>query len=149
MPSRLLFAAVALAALTAFAPAPFPRPRRESNAIDLTSFQGTWRLVRQQVAQAGGTYHDTNIGVTHIRVVRDRWTFLNKGGTENASYFLKLDSVKKPCPLDFSGEVGGRVQMMGIIRRRGQTVEVLYRGGTNVRPESFEKPPQGYYLLTL
>jgi hypothetical protein len=39
--------------------------------------------------------------------------------------------------------------MMGLIRRQGDTLQILYRANATARPASFENPPMGFYLMTL
>jgi uncharacterized protein (TIGR03067 family) len=148
MTARLLIAVLALGSLTAFAPAPFPRARRDRDTLNLNTFQGLWRVVSMKQTQAGGQLNAINWHITHIQVEKDVWTFLQQGSKPNATYYLTLDTSRKPGTIDWHNARGGAVTMMGLIRRSGDTVEILYLASTN-RPGSFENPPQGYYLLTL
>jgi uncharacterized protein (TIGR03067 family) len=134
-----------LPCLTAFAPAPFPKPLHERTAIDLNHFQGTWKVVDHH-NWATGQKLRTPWSITRIRVQKDRWTLL-AGTTENASYRIELDPKKKPCTVDWRG-TRGEALWLGLIRRDGDTVEVLYFSATQ-RPGNFDNPPTGSYLITL
>jgi uncharacterized protein (TIGR03067 family) len=145
MRPRLLAALIALAGLTAFAPAPFPKPRQERTLIDLTRFQGTWKVIGHHNYPAGQKQR-AEWSITHIRIAKDRWTLL-EAARENATYRIGLDPKKKPCEVDWRSDQG-RILWMGIIRRDGDVVEVLYLSATQ-RPADFDKPPAGSYLITL
>jgi uncharacterized protein (TIGR03067 family) len=105
-----------------------------------------------QRIEAGGKKSEYKWQITHVGIEKDQWTFLMEQAgrkNRNASYFLTLNPAKQPCTLEFHAQRGGDVRMRGIIRRKGDTVEILYLGGSRVHPASFEAPPTGFYLLTL
>jgi uncharacterized protein (TIGR03067 family) len=145
---RLLIAVLTLVCLTAFAPAPFPRARRDRDHLDLNSVQGTWRVVSMQRSQGNRQYTTINWHISHIRIDRDEWTFLHQGNRPNALYYLSLDPGKKPGHINWHNRRGGPLSMAGLIRRNGEVIEILYLAST-IRPGSFEDPPANYYLLTL
>jgi len=104
-----------------------------------------------------GTAAPHKWNVTHVRVKDDRWTFLRNETVSNG-YAITIDNAKQPAALDFLpdgggkglGKVGGGGGTgKGIIRKKGDVVEVVYLFGGAPRPASFERPPAGYYLLTL
>jgi uncharacterized protein (TIGR03067 family) len=161
---RLLLAAVALAGLTAFAPAPFPRPRHDPTRIDLERLQGTWKVVSLVQTKAGGKRVPIRWGVlavcttqpppgvTHIRIRKDVWTYLERQPNgqmhENTSYRIAVDPAKKPCAIDFRYLTGPAAIALGIIRRQGEEVEVLWYPTTR-RPSSFDDPPLNHWIITL
>ena len=151
---RIVVALVAASALTAFAPAPIPRPRRGSEeGINLAKFQGEWRSLGLQVIGVNGEKSTINWGVTSIKVVGAQWTFMF-GDQKNAEYVLVIDGSKRPATIDFySGtkrEQSATPYMVGLIKREGNRVTILYFSTTaDKRATSFESPPQGWWLLTL
>jgi uncharacterized protein (TIGR03067 family) len=145
---HLLIVLVVLAGLTAFAPAPFPRPRRSSPTLDLNRLSARWKVAGMQRVAAQGKLVDHPWYITHILIQNGRWSFLDKTGRDVASYLLEVDPTKKPATITWLRNPGEVPTLVGIIRRKGKVVEILYLATTN-RPASFEKPPEGYYLLTL
>ena len=149
--------------LTAFAPAPLPRRARAEDryAIDLNSFRGTWAVVSMEIVRAGGPPHtklndwgeEVKSGTTGVRVEGNRFTYLGWSGT-GGSYRVAIDASRQPARIDWftdpnerQGEVPG---MLGLIRRDGDTVVILYYS-TNPerRPTKMEDPPEGWWILTL
>jgi uncharacterized protein (TIGR03067 family) len=140
---------LALAALTvlpAFAPAPFPRAREDRTKIDLERFQGMWKVVSLHQGHGAGRLRAINWTITHIRVQKDQWTLL-AAMRENATYRIELTPTRKPCLIDWRGPQGEAL-WLGLIRRDGEQVEVLY-GSSTSRPGGFKQPPSGSYLITL
>ena len=89
--------------------------------------------------------------VTHIRVVEDRWTFMS-GAVEGNTLNISIDPTRKPALLNFYKGPGQRERAygVGLIRRQGDAVEVLYRwGGEEGRPLDFEPPPDGFWTITM
>ena len=151
MHARLLLALLAPIGLLAFAPAPFPRKNRPATSIlDMNSLEGTWKVERVEQSVRGG-YNRSPSMITHIRIQGGNWTFMRgNGGTlrPTNSFRLALHPKRAPVWLDGMRGLGKSPSMIGIVRRAGDTVEVLYRfGGT--RPDSFERPPVGCWRLTL
>lgn len=158
MKTRLLvavFGLVVAGSLPAFAPAPFPRTsrRKEANEISVATFQGTWRVAGMMHTKKDGTHRPYTWSISHVRVDGKTWTFLDDKGTPSASYTITIDNSRKPAAyLDFwNGEpkIGEQPPGGGIIRRKGEVVEIIYVFGGRERPISFEQPPDGQYLLTL
>jgi uncharacterized protein (TIGR03067 family) len=154
---RVVTALLAVCVLTAFAPAPFPKPpRRGGEEINLQGFQGTWRSVKLEGIEQNGGKREIPWGIAAVRVQNDLWTFLNKGETENAKYRLVIDGTRKPPTIDFYSEgrggreQGGKPYMVGVMKRQGDIVQILYFStGPENRARSFDNPPVGWWLLTL
>jgi uncharacterized protein (TIGR03067 family) len=145
---------VGLACLTtAFAPAPFPRPRRgqAEGVISLPAFQGRWRVVSMKQCSADGNHRPYAWAVTHVRVKDDTWSFEYGNGTAATGYRITIDNAREPAHLDFwNTNVKEQTPPgMGVIRKRGRVVEIIYIFGGNNRPASFARPPEGQYLLVL
>lgn len=155
---RLAVALIATLGLTAFAPAPLPKPARRDagEQINLQSFQGTWRSVKLEQIEQGGGKREIPWNIAAVRIQDDLWTFINTGETENAKYWLLIEGTKRPPTIDFytqragQGNQAGKPYMVGILKRQGDTVYILYFS-TNPenRARSFENPPVGWWLLTL
>jgi uncharacterized protein (TIGR03067 family) len=151
--ARLAFSLLVLLAATAFAPAPFPRPQRGPKVDEITiqTFQGTWRVASMKRSRRDGNHTPHNWNITHIRVEKDSWTFL-ENGQRNASYTLTITNNQKPAALDFYHSADNRKEPapgQGIIRRKGDVVEIVYLFGNPKRATSFEQPPDNQWLLTL
>jgi uncharacterized protein (TIGR03067 family) len=147
---RLLIVLLVVTGLTAFAPAPFPRPKRDNDQmINLDRFQGTWKVISLETTGVGGRHTRINWSITHIRIAQDRWTFL-QNRIENTTYQIALDPGQKPCTIDYRwpGNQGGQPAMVGIIRRKGDRVDIVYLSGTN-RPRNLDDPPPNFWLLKL
>ena len=101
-----------------------------------------------------GTAAPHRWNVTHIHVKDGRWTFMHNENASNG-YSISIDTANRPAALDFLPDTGGKIMPKGggttgkgIIRRKGDVVEIVYLFGGAPRPVSFERPA-GYYLLTL
>jgi uncharacterized protein (TIGR03067 family) len=154
--TRSVLALIALFALTAFAPAPFPKPQRERNEIDMKSFQGTWDVVSMEIVRQGGRrqrLRDWGVdakGTNGVRIEGDCWTFLPP--TDDRSDFrISIDSSTKPALIDgFPLPGDDRAGITGLIRREGNKVTVLYYAThPDQRPKTFDNPPIGWAILTL
>ncbi len=147
---RLVIALVALAGLTAFAPAPFPRPGRPAGdgPLDLKALQGYW-IVEKAERTNNGTYAVVKDPVTHILVENDIWVFMQGRGTRSNEYRILVDAGKKPVWFTFRGKAQTSGGTNGLMTRRGEgRIQILYSWGSP-RPGSFETPPSGYWALTL
>jgi uncharacterized protein (TIGR03067 family) len=152
MKVRLAFSLLALG-LTAFAPAPLPRREREKrpDEINLTTFQGNWRVTKQLNLRADGNHLLMESSITHVRILKDRWTFMSKV-SEGATLSISLDPSKKPTWLNFYR--AGRkdhLRGVGLVRRHGRGVEVLYcwcDDGQD-RPLDFDPPRDGDWVISM
>lgn len=147
---RMALALVAALTLTAFAPAPFLPKKGPTAEITLESFQGKWRRVRTDVVAGDGSLKEDPPGsVTHVRIRGNLWTFL-PDDYAGANLKIAIDASKKPVQLTlYELKKPGTPYGVGLIRRQGRTVQVLYTwGGEASRPKSWEKLPVGYWLST-
>jgi uncharacterized protein (TIGR03067 family) len=155
MYTRVLFAAVAALGLTAFAPAPFPRPDRKD---DIKKLAGTWTVTRYELA--GAAMH-IGIGLK-VRIEGNKWSFLrvNAAGTlPSTSYTFALDPKKDPRLIDLTllavaGRPAGGNKLMGIYQfdrsdRKNKFQIVFNTFGINVRPAGFDGADRRAYLMIL
>jgi uncharacterized protein (TIGR03067 family) len=149
--NRIVVCLLALSAV-AFAPAPFPKASRPGppNEITVTTFQGTWRVTGMSRALRDGKHSPHKWDVTHIRIRDDEWTFMD-GDTPNTSYRITINNLQQPAGLDFYNRSGGNGEApgKGIIRRKGDVVEILYSFGNVSRAVSFDPPTVNHWILTL
>jgi hypothetical protein len=149
----LIIALVVLSGLTAFAPAPFPRMRRESNtAVSLTLLQGKWKRVSTELIGLRGEKRKEQF-TGYVRVEGKVWSFLETNGKVNTRYTVDIDGKRKPAFIDFySGTGRGIPFLFGLIRRDSDVVQVLFcyqADAQDDRARSFDRPPPGWRLLTL
>src|ERR1700722_14820874 len=116
MRMRLVVALVAAIALPAFAPAPFPKPKKD----DQKSLAGTWSVVRYE--RAGNPVRAA--GSLKVQIEGDKWMFLNVnagGAKPSTTYTITLDSKKDPASIDLTMsdarvKMAGGNKLMGIYR---------------------------------
>jgi hypothetical protein len=133
---------VALAAVpvAGFAPAPFPRPRRDEACSDIDRFQGTWQVVGYRVWTNGVKQARTS-WATSVAVNGNQWTLVWRHWYL-ASHQIKIDSSKgrtrkQPCRIEGLSPAGnGEVIWRGLIRRAGDKVEIIL--SRKQRPEAFD-----------
>jgi uncharacterized protein (TIGR03067 family) len=157
--TRTLLALIALFALTAFAPAPFPKAARRGGGgdeISVAHFQGYWKLVRMEtIEQAGGRSEWKDWGIAGVRVKGDVWTYIETNQKENASYSLAIPEKKGPSSIDWHSvgprREGERPSMLGLIKRDGDTVQIIAYSGVqpDQRPKRWDEPPIGWWQMTL
>jgi uncharacterized protein (TIGR03067 family) len=148
---RFAVALLAVVALTAFAPAPLPKqPRRPGDATTLESCQGTWRVDRFEIVDDQGRLTKTPWGVSHFRIRGDRWTLLNNNAVIADVYRLAVDASKSPTHVDWLPRGQGRaaVEYVGIVKRRGDRLQITFINGSTNRPTNFENMPAGTCLVT-
>jgi uncharacterized protein (TIGR03067 family) len=151
MTVRLTFAFAVLLGLTAFAPAPLPRAdRRGRSEITLDTFQGNWRVTNMETSRANGQHTPYQWNVTHILIEKDRWSFV-AGNAQVNSLYISVDGSKKPAHLNFYDRQGQKqaISGVGLIRKHGAGVQVLYRWGSEQnRPLTFEGA-DGPWIITM
>jgi uncharacterized protein (TIGR03067 family) len=157
--TRAALALIALLALTAFAPAPFPKAARRGtggDSISLRHFQGKWNHVRIEMIEPNGKRREWKNGsITAVRVKGDQWAYLEPNDRVNTTYTIAVGEARGPAAIDwFSPGVNGQQVppfMLGLIKREGDTVQILGRMGVKVedRPRRFEDAPEGWWLMTL
>ena len=147
MSARLLLALLAVVAMTAFAPAPFPKKGR-GEELNLQTLQGYWKVEKCEKTTNAG-YGVVTDPVTHIHVEGDTWTFMQGKGARTNVYTVIVDPTHKPVWLTFRNKNQASGGTQGLIARLGTgRVKILYQWG-GARPTGFEKPPSGYWALTL
>jgi uncharacterized protein (TIGR03067 family) len=154
--NRVIVALVALVGLTAFAPAPLPRPPllARGDHISLRHFQGKWHQVRIENIEPNGERKEwKNANVVAVRVKGDQWIYLGPNDRVNATYTLTVQEARGPAAIDwYSGGNKGQLPfMLGLIKRDGDTIQVLGKMGPlpGERPKRFEGAPAGWWLMTL
>jgi uncharacterized protein (TIGR03067 family) len=136
-----------------FAPAPLPRP---SPSINLTSFQGRWKVVRMEITLPNGGLREWEWDVKTIRVRNGQMAYLRENAKDATAdeFPIALSPGKGLVAIDWwlpGQKPDGSPRMVGVMRRRGDTIQVLYKPGTRLadRPTQFERPPAGWYLKTI
>jgi uncharacterized protein (TIGR03067 family) len=144
-----LFAVLSLA----FAPAPFPKP---SISINLASFQGRWKVVRIEVTLPNGGVRKWDWDIRTIRVRDNHMAYLrgNASDAKADEFPIAMSPGKELAAIDWwlpGQKPDGSPKMVGLMRRRGDTIHILYKPGTGLadRPKQFENPPEGWYLKTI
>ena len=148
---RLALALLALVGPAAFAPAPFPRAerRRQSDEITLESFTGRWRVQRMQTSRGSGRHEDYNWATTHIVVANGRWEFRTSDRVGNG-FPISVTPAGRESRLNFLLDNDRtRVQGVGLIRRHGPGVQVIYTWGGEDRRPTFQPPHEGGWIITL
>jgi len=129
MISRLAIGLVALISLTAFAPAPLPRPpKKPAQAPLLQQLQGTWQMVGTERLLNGGR-RITSKTTAKIRIEKNRWSYVyDNGGKERVgvTYNISLDPSRTPAWFDLSREGNPQPQMKGVIGLDGDTLRFCY-----------------------
>jgi hypothetical protein len=147
--TRVLFALLAFIALTAFAPAPWPR--RDAKVRDSIAHKdviGNYRALELFQTNNGNVNRGNPgaNGITHIVITQTQWSF-NKGPGAT-TYDLQIDSSKKPAEINFLYTNQKEPYGRGIIRREGNKLRIIYKWGAQ-RPPSFENPGAGFWDLTI
>jgi hypothetical protein len=134
--------ALLVSMLPAFAPAPLPRRQAASPAdeFSLSHFQGYWEFTR----------FDETSQVKGARVEGDRWTYVNRDGTDNAVYTLVVGKGRGPLPIDWHTSKDQPPYFLGLVQRDGDTVHVIYRVGVRAqdRPAAIAGA-KGWLVMTL
>jgi uncharacterized protein (TIGR03067 family) len=148
---RVPLVLLAIPLLTAFAPTPFlPRKKARGEGVSLTALQGKWRRAKIEI-ENGGVRREESVGkVTHVRITDDNWTFL-PDDYEGARLKLAVDTSKSPARFNlYKPGAPGVLYGVGLIRRQGAAVQILYTwGGEARRPASFDRIPPGAWLCTM
>jgi uncharacterized protein (TIGR03067 family) len=146
--SRVLVSLVVLVAVTAFAPAPFPRlERKRVETIDLAALRGLWRAVSIEEVQPDGSLKGIPWRVRHVRIEEDRWAF----GSEisPAALRISLDRTHRPIVIDLLTSAQNTA-MAGVLKLEGDRLLMLYTfHGPSKRPTDFARKPAGTRLMTL
>ena len=112
---RLGLALLLLIGPLAFAPAPLPRNARRgpSEEINLTNFQGSWRMTKRLTLHPKGKQSPSASSSTHVRVVDDRWSFMTNEKVGN-TLVISIDPTKDPVQLNFYRQGGQKGALFGV-----------------------------------
>jgi uncharacterized protein (TIGR03067 family) len=133
----------------AFAPAPFPRPRRTGPDTTVERIQGTWTILKLSTTDGKGGLRDSGNYLKEVRIDRGQWRFVyTNPASAPVVYSIRVDASKSPAPLDLTRPGEATPYGTGIVVREGQRMRVLYSFGRE-RPTNFAMPPAGYWHLTL
>jgi uncharacterized protein (TIGR03067 family) len=154
MRTRALILTLAALGLTAFAPAPFPRPDRKD---DLKKLAGTWTVTRYEREGIAVRINAT----LKVQIEGNKWSFLqvNVAGTRpSTAYTFVLDPKKDPRCIDLTmaavgARPGGNGKLMGIYRferqDRDRVQVVFHTFGVTRRPAGFDGVDRDAYLMIL
>jgi uncharacterized protein (TIGR03067 family) len=152
MKGRLIVALIAVAGLTAFAPAPLPRPQRRGGAegVSLPQVQGQWRVVAFDEITGPGNQKRNVIWFRGVRIKGDELAYTNPDGKDaHPPFRIVINNSRKPAHMDwFQGNAKDPV-FIGLVRRQGNRFTILYYSAGQQRPTSFENIPTGWWLLEL
>jgi uncharacterized protein (TIGR03067 family) len=150
MRARLLLGCLVLLAVTAFAPAPFPKPQRPgSDGVGVAQVQGKWVVLGLQSTDGKGGLNPPGSLLREVHIDNHRWSFHYRNPrTAPTHYRLAIDTTKAPAHIDFYHEGQATPYGTGIVARRGNTLRVLYQWGSP-RATSFDRAPAGYWHITL
>jgi hypothetical protein len=148
--TRSLTALVVVSTLTAFAPAPFPKTRRDrgSEGITAQDLQGVWKAIGIEEKQTDGRMKKIPWGYTQIIIRGDHWSFRSDGKEGHALWMTLLDDARVDLRTSNRRE-DSVVGLAGILKRRGNTLLLLYTFPPAKRPTNFDQIPAGCRLMTL
>jgi len=161
---RLVVAVAAVAGLTAFSPAPFPKAERKRSVDDAVRLQGTYKVIdygRPNLARMA-----IRRSPMKVRIQGDQFSFMYQSGNDyvpSTTYAIKLHQSSMPRQLDMTYNSGDyTITMKGIYKIEGKKVTIAYvstfvgRGGgfggapnAPERPTSFDDLPPNAMLLTM
>jgi hypothetical protein len=156
---RVTMGLLVLLALPAFAPAPFPRTTRQDKdaEVSLKFLQGKWAATLEIINEQGRPEHAPGAGVKSIVIKDDKWSHLfstiGDDSTRAMTWIISLNHRTRPVSMEWYSDSFQRQkepEMAGLVRRRGNVVEILfYVANREKRLKSFENPPIGWWYLTL
>jgi uncharacterized protein (TIGR03067 family) len=152
MRPRLVLAFLVLLGVTAFAPAPMPRRgQSKEDSLSVKGVTGDWKVISLWRYGPNGSIAYRIDAWKLIRIQDGKWMFctLDNGVKPSTTYVLRIDGSKRPATIDFLRGNEAKPWMMGIVRFRGDKLEVLYKPNATERPTSFDNPPADFYLFTL
>jgi uncharacterized protein (TIGR03067 family) len=144
MRCHLLLALPAVVVLTAFAPAPFPRPSKS----DLKALQGSWTVV---TIEQGPGRKVARVPPSSLKACVEgaTWTFQRYGQPHAAPYTIVLDAAKNPKWIDIKRKADDVAAIVGIYTIEGDTLKILYALGRGSRPMTLGAPVGQQGLITL
>jgi hypothetical protein len=155
----IALAVVAVAGLTAFAPAPFTKTDRRKDHLDgLDALQGTWSMTEKTRMGPAGQVYNYSTTSQKVRIEKDSWQFVRGvaarggkggkggkggggglggapggfgGGPASISYKIVLDRKTRPTEFRIKRTTRAETEYMaGILQVNGDTVKMLYRLGS-------------------
>lgn len=140
--TRTALALLAVSTLTAFAPAPLPRRKAApGDEMSLSYFQGYWEFTR----------FDETASVKGVRIDGNRWTYVNRDGSDNARYTIVVGRGRGPVAIDWHDGKGRPPYFLGLIQRDGGTIHIIYSVGARPqdRPATIAGAPKGWLVMKL
>jgi hypothetical protein len=140
--TRAALALLAVSILAAFAPAPLPRRKpAAADEVSLSHFQGYWTFTR----------FDETSAVKGVRIEGNKWTYVNRDGSDNARYKIVVGRGRGAVPIDWHDSEGRPPYFLGLIQRDGGTMNLIYRVGARPqeRPAAIAGAPKGWLVMTL
>jgi uncharacterized protein (TIGR03067 family) len=135
----LLLPAVVLS--LAFAPAPFPKPRRGDPAPDARQIQGTWQLLSRT---CGG--EQVSHVVATAQISAGRLVLMDSKGDWRSPFTLTLDPTKKPRWFDTKSEGSSTYTTSGLYDLQGDDLRLVYTTQGKGRPSSLDQNAPGVYV---
>jgi uncharacterized protein (TIGR03067 family) len=156
---------LALIGLTAFAPAPLPKPSSPIDPAKIAKLiKGEWRVKSAQ-QYIGGRVVNLPVGGQRVRVSDNTWLVIHVATDGEGNVIrekrgpvmqMKLDTTRKPVMMDLSYQGRDNPHQRGIIKIEGNTLTVMHTfyspsGGKpgwenetpNPRPASFDSTLEG------
>src|SRR5437016_5032376 len=126
---RLIVAVAAVAGLTAFSPAPFPKAERKRSVDDAVLLQGTYK-----VNDYGRPNMNARLAIRRspmkIRIRGNQFSFMYQSGNDyvpSTTYTIKLHQASMPRQIDMTYDSGDyTVTMKGIYKIEGKKVTIAY-----------------------
>jgi uncharacterized protein (TIGR03067 family) len=145
--------AVALFAVVAganAAPAPLPKtPRRgDPDTVSIAAMQGDWRVDKFTMITGPNNQGQNVKWFQGVRVKGENMCYLVGNNQEQQQMRIVL-GASRPVTIDFMTGGGQNASMIGIVRRKGNRMDILYYSAGHTRPTSFENIPLNWWLLEL
>jgi len=166
---RVIVALAAVAGLTAFSPAPFPKHERKAAVDDIALLQGTYKVIdygRPNLNGGGGARLAIRRSEMKVQISGNKWSFMYSNGNgfaPSTTYEMKLMPKASPKMLDMTYNVANdyTLTMKGIYKIEGKKVTMAYvstysgarfgnmQQGAVERPTSFENLTGNAMLITM
>src|SRR5262249_16803180 len=146
----LLLVLCASALVAAYAPAPFPNPKKKpAQAAELQRMQGTWVIAERR--RSGNALNMASYSALRIVLKADRMTYL-RGGQMLTDWAITLDPRANPPTITMKrvgGQVKGEATLNGIYLLDGPSLKLLHNGTGKPAPANFLNQPPGSWLMVL
>jgi uncharacterized protein (TIGR03067 family) len=149
MRTRLVIAILAMIALPAYAPIPFPKPEKKEKE---GSFQGTWTVERRSLGGNGKVAVAALPYQMKARIEGEKWTYIRTINGESRAlvpYIVVLDPKKHPKWIDLRRSATGAPYIRGIYTIEGDTLTIVYVSGTRERPTNVAEPGRSEIMMVL